>query len=294
MTTSEPARSRTPIAVAGATGAQGGAVTAALLAQRRSVRALCRNPNGDAAASLAAAGAEVVAADLADRSSLDTALEGAAGLFSVQDFLAAGVEAEIEMGLNLTDAAVAANVGHVVYSAASTSDRNTGVAHLDSKWMIEQRLRASGLPFTVFRPAAFMDNWEWERDDIVRTGSISLPLRPDTVYRQVAVADIGAMAALAFDDPERWVGRIAPLAGDAATPVQIAQMFARVTGGAVEYRQMSWAECLETQGEELTSMYRAFDEFGMDGDPAFLRRWHRDSLDLEAYLVARDWNEAAS
>ena len=195
-----------PIAVAGATGSQGGAVAAALLTRGRRVRALTRSTDSEAAQALAAAGAEVVESDLTDRASLDTALDGVSGLFSVQDFLAAGVDAEIEMGINLTDAATAAEVGHVVYSAASTSDRNTGVAHLDSKWLIEQRLRESGLAFTVFRPAAFLDNWEWERDDILNSGSISLPLRPGTVYRQVATADIGAMAATAFDEPDRWMG----------------------------------------------------------------------------------------
>ena len=280
-----------PIVVSGATGGQGGAVATALLARDQPVRALTRDPDGEAAAALRDAGAEVVAADLMDRASLDAALAGVSGVFSVQDFLAAGVDAEIEMGLNLTDAAIAAEVGHVVYSAASTSDRNTGVAHLDSKWIIERRLRDAGVPFTVFRPAAFMDNWAWERDQILDTGTISLPLRPDSTYRQVAVADIGAMAAIAFADPVRWVGRIAPLAGDAATPVEIAATFSSVSGRRIEYRQMSWDECLETQGEELTSMYRAFDEFGMDGDPTYLRRWHPDALDLDAYLTVNGWNE---
>ena len=74
----------------------------------------------------------------------------------------------------------------------------------------------------------------------------------------------------------------------------IAATFARVIGRPIEYRQMTWEECLDSQGEELTSMYRSFDEFGMDGDPAFLRRWNPDALDLASYLTANGWNESAS
>ena len=84
-----------PIVVAGATGKQGGAVARHLLAGGHRVRALTRDPSKPPARALADAGAEVVRADLEDPGSLDAALEGSAGLFSVQDFLEAGVEAEL-------------------------------------------------------------------------------------------------------------------------------------------------------------------------------------------------------
>lgn len=94
-----------PVAVAGATGKQGGAVAHRLLARGHKVRALTRNPGKPVAHALAAKGAEVVRADLEDRVSLDRALAGAGALFSVQDFLEAGVQAERRQGLNLAEAA---------------------------------------------------------------------------------------------------------------------------------------------------------------------------------------------
>jgi uncharacterized protein YbjT (DUF2867 family) len=54
------------IAVVGATGQQGRAVTDALLAHGYAVRALTRTVGSDAARSLADAGADVVAVDLDD------------------------------------------------------------------------------------------------------------------------------------------------------------------------------------------------------------------------------------
>ncbi len=283
-----------PIAVTGATGKQGGAVAHRLLDGGHRVRALTRNPDKPEAQTLAERGAEVLRADLEDRASLDAALKGAAALFSVQDFLEAGVEAEQRQGLNLTDAAAASDIEHIVYSGASTMDRNTGVPHLDSKWQVERRLRALDTAWTVFRPAAFMDNWEWDRDAILESGVVRYPIRPDTFYRQIAVADIAAMVVTAFEHPDIWSGQIMPLAGDVSTMEEITATLSKVTGRALRFEQMSWEQCVAEQGEELMLMYRYFDRFGMDGAPAYVRRWHPDLLDFAAYLRRTGWSAEAS
>ena len=282
-----------PIAVAGATGKQGGAVAHRLLTRGHKVRALTRNPDKPASRALVAKGAEVVRADLEDRASLDEALSGAAALFSVQDFLEAGVEAELRQGLNLTEAAAASTIEHIVYSGASTMDRNTGVPHLESKWRIETSVRTLAKAWTVFRPAAFMDNWEWDRETILETGIVRYPIRPDTVYRQVAVADIAAMVVTAFEQPATWSGQIMSLAGDIATMEEITATLARVVGRELRYEQMSWERCVADQGEDLMQMYRYFDRFGMDGAPDYLHRWHAEAMTFEAYLRGAGWADAA-
>ena len=278
-----------PVAVSGATGKQGGAVVARLLARGHKVRALTRDPQKETALALARAGAEVVKADLETPSTLGAALDGAGALFSVQDFLEAGVEAERRQGLNLTAAAAASEIEHLVYSGASTMDRNTGVPHLDSKWAVEKAVRSQTKPWTVFRPAAFMENWAWDRETILDEGVMNHPGRPDMIYRQISVQDIAAMAVIALEQPDLWAGNIAPLAGDAMTPPEMAAVFSRVTGRKVAYNQVDWQTCIETQGEELTAMYRYFDEYGMDGDPQQLRHWHPEALSFEVYLRQDGW-----
>ncbi len=282
-----------PIAVAGATGKQGGAVAHRLLAHGHKVRALTRNPDKPAAQALAGKGAEVVRADLEDRSSLDRGLAGAGALFSVQDFLEAGVEAELRQGVNLTQAAAASGIEHLVYTGASTMDRNTGVPHLESKWRVETRVRALDKPWTVFRPAAFMDNWEWDRETILESGVVRYPIRPDTLYRQVAVADIAAMVVTAFEHPGIWAGQVMPLAADVSSMAEITAALSRVTGHALRYEQMSWDQCVAEQGEELMLMYRYFDSFGMDGAPAYMRRFNPDAMTFEAYLRTAGWGDGA-
>ena len=77
------------IAVVGATGAQGGGLVRSILADPEgafAVRAITRNPDSDQARQLAAAGAEVVAADLADQASVTRAFAGAHGAYCVTFF----------------------------------------------------------------------------------------------------------------------------------------------------------------------------------------------------------------
>jgi uncharacterized protein YbjT (DUF2867 family) len=107
------------VVVAGATGRQGGAVTRALLRDGRPVRALTRSPDGRPARALAAAGAEVVRADMEDPASLDRAFSGADGVYSVQNFATAGHDGEVRQGKNVGDAAARAGVSHLVYGSAA-------------------------------------------------------------------------------------------------------------------------------------------------------------------------------
>ena len=75
------------ILVTGATGNQGGAIARHLLERGKfKVRVLVRDQNKPAAQALKQAGAELVTGDFDDRASLDVALEGVYGVFSVQDF----------------------------------------------------------------------------------------------------------------------------------------------------------------------------------------------------------------
>jgi hypothetical protein len=77
------------ITVFGATGAQGGGLAHAILADKDSefaLRAVTRKPDSEAAKALAAAGAQIAVADMDDAASVLRALEGAFGAFCVTNF----------------------------------------------------------------------------------------------------------------------------------------------------------------------------------------------------------------
>src|SRR5919202_4995459 len=198
------------ILVTGATGQQGGAVVKGLLKDGAyRVRALVREPNKPQAQALAAQGVELVKGDLYDRTSLDAALQGAYGVFHVQNFWLpdVGFEGEVRQGKNLADAAKAADVKHFVYSSVGAADRGEGQAHFESKWQIEQHIEQLDLPYTILRPVAFMDNYNWTRPQITNGTFTGWGLRPDKTLQLIAVDDIGAFARLAFDHPEQYLGQ---------------------------------------------------------------------------------------
>jgi uncharacterized protein YbjT (DUF2867 family) len=108
------------IAVIGSTGAQGGGLAKAILADKSgefALRAVTRKPDGDAAQALQAAGAEVVSADLDDPASLRRAFDGAHGAFCVTNFWEhMSPDREIAQAKNLADASKQSGVTHVVWS----------------------------------------------------------------------------------------------------------------------------------------------------------------------------------
>src|ERR1700730_18099760 len=103
------------ILVIGASGKQGGAVTCRLLSEGWHIRALARDPNKPAVQALAKSGVEVVMGDLDSIPSLDKALQGVYGVFSVQTFMEHGPAGEVIQGKALADAARTANVEHFIY-----------------------------------------------------------------------------------------------------------------------------------------------------------------------------------
>lgn len=91
------------VLVTGATGNQGGAVAHSLLTSGWTVRAITRDPSKPVARALAEKGVQIVKGDLDDRASVDQALKGVYGVFSVQAFMEQDTAGEIRQGKTLAD-----------------------------------------------------------------------------------------------------------------------------------------------------------------------------------------------
>src|SRR5258708_680232 len=215
------------ILVAGITGQQGGAAAKHLLADGWKVRGLSRDVSKPAVQALRDAGAEVVQGNMEDPASLDAALKGIYGVFSVQNFWLpeVGFEGEIREGKNLADAAKVAGVQHFVYSSVGGADRNTGIPHFESKWQIEQHVQALGLPATIFRPVGFMDNFNWSRPYILNGVFSGFGLNPDRTLQLIAVDDIGRLVAPAFAHPPGYLGPALALDAEPLTERPMAETF---------------------------------------------------------------------
>jgi uncharacterized protein YbjT (DUF2867 family) len=225
------------ILVTGATGHQGGAAARHLLEDGWHVRALTRDPSKPAARTLAELGCEVVRGNLKERATLDAALSGAYGCYSVQTPRDGGPEAEEAEGRNLADAAKAAGVQHFVYDSVIGAGRDDATQPwVVAKHRLERYVRDSGLPYTIWRPSTFMENYLGQLESIAN-GVLRGLDAPDGIKQMIAVDDIGRFVALAFREREQWLGRTTLIAGDRMTAAEVADTFGRVLGRPVRYEQ---------------------------------------------------------
>ncbi len=284
------------VLVAGATGRQGGAVIRHLLPKGWKVRALTRDPRSAAARALTGRGVEVVQGDLEDPISIERAVRGVHGVYSVQDFWAVGAKREVQQGKTLAEAARKAGVEHFVYSSVGGAERNSGIDHWESKWAVEEHIRKLGLPATILRPVAFMENYYVDQVEIgILKGTLRDPIRADKPYQTIATDDIGAFAALAFEIPNEFVGVALEIAGSELTNPQAAQVFSRVLGRPVAFRRLPLPIVRLVLGREFYQMFRWFNADGFRADIAGLRRQYPSVhlQTLEEWLRAEGWHRRA-
>ncbi len=276
------------ILVTGATGRQGGAVYQHLQKKGFKLRALVRDPNSNKARQLMRRGEEVFQGSLDDLDSLMRAMDGVYGVFSVQHYTVS----EIQQGVAVIEAANRQKVSHFVYSSVGSVDEDTRIPHFETKVKVEEHLRSSGLQYTILRPVFFMENWQRAFGESIRNGQVQRPLSPTTNLQMVTVDDIGAFAVLAFEHPGKWKNRTVSLAGDELSMQQIADAFSRVTARDVKYVQVSWDQFEKNMGQELTVMYRSFEERGFHFNIEEVQREYPTTYTFDRWLEAY-WNTTA-
>ena len=245
------------IAVVGATGAQGGGLVRSILAEpdgALEVRAITRDVLSDGARALAAAGAEVIAADIEDAASLRRAFDGAHGAYCVTFFWAHfSPEKELTDAGTMAAAAREAGVRHVVWSTLEDTRRwiklddprmptlmgRYKVPHFDAKGEADQVWRDSGVPTTYLLTSFYWDNLihfgmgpkrgaDGKLDFVLPMGDRKLP--------GIAAEDIGRCAHGIFRRGSEFVGRTVGVAGAHLTGVEMAASLSRALGEQVRYR----------------------------------------------------------
>jgi uncharacterized protein YbjT (DUF2867 family) len=243
------------IAVVGATGAQGGGLVRAILADKDSrftARAITRNVNSDKAKALAASGAEVVAANVDDEVSLRRAFEGAYGAFCVTFFWDhLSVEREQAEAAAMARAAKATGVQHVIWSTLDDTRKfiplddprmptlhgKYKVPHFDGKGEADQYFRDAGVPTTFLLTVFYWDNFIYfgagPKAGPDGTLALTMPMG-DKKLPSMAAEDIGKCAYGIFQRPD-LIGRTVGIAGGHLTGEQMAAGMSKALGVPVRY-----------------------------------------------------------
>jgi uncharacterized protein YbjT (DUF2867 family) len=274
------------IAVTGATGAQGGGLVRAILADPAggfAVRALTRDPGSPGAQALARAGAEVVAADIDDEASLAAALAGAHGAYFVTFFWAHfSPEREQEEARNMARAAKRAGIAHAVWSTLEDTRRfvplsddrmptlmgKYKVPHFDAKGEADGFFAEAGVPTTYLLTSFYWDNFIHfgMGPKPAADGSLVLTLpMGDARLSGIAAEDIGRCAYGIFKRGTGAVGKTLGIAGDHLTGTQMAAELARALGRAVRYQSVTPAQYRAfgfPGADDLGNMFQFYAEFG--------------------------------
>ncbi|WP_236790197.1 NmrA family NAD(P)-binding protein [Amycolatopsis sp. GM8] len=258
--------------VYGATGQQGGAVARRLLAGGWRVRGVTRDPSSAKARALA--GAEMV---------VEPSFEGVNAVFSVHPGPLAPGEDEFAAGKAIADAAHEHGVGHLVYSSGLGADMLAAVNLQQDKWRVEQYLATLGISATVLRPGSFMENYFNPLFGLT-DGALRTAANPGTRQQYIALEDIAAFTALAFDDPAAYRGRTFELAGDALTPPEVAAAVSEATGITVPYVHLDIEE-LRKINPRFAAGYEALNSIKEPiADVPALCALHPGLLTFEAWL----------
>jgi uncharacterized protein YbjT (DUF2867 family) len=248
------------IAVVGATGAQGGGLVRAILADSAgpfTVRALTRDAHSDKARRLHDLGVDVVAADVGDPESLTRAFRGAYGAFCVTFFWEHfSPETEIQHATNMARAAKAAGVKHAIWSTLEDTrklvplDDNRmptlkgkyKVPHFDAKGEANAIFEKQGPPTTCLNTAFFWDNMihfgMGPKPGPDGTLALTMPMG-DKKLPGIAAEDIGKCAFGIFKGGSVYAGKTIGIAGEHLTGAQMAAALTRALGRTVVYNAVS-------------------------------------------------------
>ena len=273
------------IAIVGATGAQGGGLARAILADKSSqflVRAITRDVASDKAKALAAAGAEVVAADIDDVASLKRAFAGAHAAYCVTFYWAHfSPEKETAEGRAMAEAAKHADLRHVIWSTFEDTRKfvplsdsrmptlmgHYKVPHFDSQAEANQAFIDLGVPTTFLLTSFYWENFIGFGMGPTKgpdgTLAITVPLG-DKKMPGMAVEDIGRCAYGIFKRGSEFIGTTVGVAGEHLTGAQMAAAFAKAIGKPVHYNDVP-ADAYRSFGfpgaEDLGNMFQFKRDF---------------------------------
>jgi uncharacterized protein YbjT (DUF2867 family) len=245
-----------------------GSETVRLLRERDlPVRVLVRDPAK--AKALAEAGAEVAKGDLDVPAAIDDAMTGVSAVVLVSPAVPA-------QELSVVASAARACIGHIV-KATSKASADSPIARRRWQAEIEAGLAASGIPHTLLRSNAYMQNVLALAPAIAKTSSFGSAAGKGR-SGLVDARDVAAVAAEIAVSPAPHAGQTYWLTGPGLiSNYDVAAVLSRLLGRTINYRELTFEENKDAMiragiPEQLAQMNAQAFSLTADGDAEWVTK----------------------
>jgi hypothetical protein len=300
------------ITIVGALSKQGRSAAQTLLQSGRyRVRALTRRVDSPEARSLARQGAELLSVplELGHKQELVNAFRGSQGVFLMTPAIVPPATHETELGKQQADAAVEANVRHIIYSGLENVNKITGgtkfAPHFTDKANIEEYIRALPVSSSFIHLAFFYTNLIEYYPPRLDGDTLIFPIYLPRDFRAPFVDPLTATGPAIleiFSNPREYAGKSLPVIGDIISPDEMIDTFTRVTGKKAAYSSAFTREGLlhhfpefganELFVRELLGMAEYAVEYGYyrkERDLLWSRQVNPGSVTWEHFLRTTEW-----
>lgn len=252
------------ILVVGATGLLGGEICRLLSAAGKPFRALVRTTSAqNKVEQLQGLGAEIARGDLKDRSSVEAACKGVNAVISTASSTLSRQEGDsiqtvdLEGQLNLIDAAKAAGVTQFILISFSPSALEFPLQA--AKQAVEERLRQSGLTYTILQPSCFMEVWLGPAlgFDFVN-GKAQIYGSGQSKLSWISSGDVAKFATASLDNPAARNAEIELGGPESLSPLEVVRIFEHVQGRSFEIQHIPDEALLEQKKNAADPLQESF------------------------------------
>ncbi len=216
------------ILVTGAAGKTGLAVITALAEREVAVRALIHDAQHSDEVTVHGA-SEIVVGSFEDAAVLATAADGARAIYHICPNVSPH---EVAYASAIIAAARAASVPRFVYHSV-LHPQIKAMPHHWAKLLVEEMLLTSGLPMTILRPTAYMQNILAGSRAIVEEGIYRIPYPADTRISLVDLRDVAEAAARVLTEDGHHGATYELVGTDALTQREVAEVLGLAVGRPV-------------------------------------------------------------
>jgi len=227
-------------------------------------------------AALEAGAVEVLLGDMLEAAVLARATAGISALY----FIAPNMHpAEGEMARIAIKAAKDAGISHFLYHSV-LHPQIEAMPHHWQKMRVEELLFTAGLPFTIFQPAAYMQNLLGSWAAISQQGRYLVPYPVSSRLSLVDLQDVAEAAAIVLTHPHQHRYASYELVGTSPlSQTELAQTLSQLLGRAVVAEEAplgGWQRKAENAGisphtlDWLLRMFRYYAAYGFAGNPTLL------------------------